>query len=458
MSKIKNIHMRSANKTNGSCGTGLPTNGSCGTGLPTNGSCGTNHKGNTLIPIMNGHLGEISMRAPSNIKYSYSRGKRVSKKFSLWNLNKFNIIYSEQNIILNSEFDTPLLIACVKKDTETALKIINLGKLPKAREDGTMWISRPSHIICNKYYNQSLKERMPKCNKITFGPFTDACSKKTVPLLFDITDADNNSIMRITSLYGEQSPFQKQKYSTLMIACIYKLPEVALKILETKESNPWFLDHNDNSALMIACNYSLSTVALKILDMYYTPASFRNNQICFDHINNEGDTILTIACKNALVDVVKKIIQLSSLISKLNHINFLNMINNNGNTALLLTCMFYQKIIHKIPVIRSATMTEDDFLGGEMIPCNSKSSVFVTQMSKTPVGTSRKISVLRIPDPSRECFSTCTRSLIDFSKFDRIASLLVQNSADVHILNKNGKSAIKFAKQKNMSILNPVEF
>ena len=145
--------------------------------------------------------------------------------------------------------------------------------------------------------------------------------------------------------------------SPLMLACIHKLPSVALKLLENDTLSVGTINNQGNTALILACENNLPMVAQKLLENEEFRSTCKISQInkarecalqiaCINglngiamimlehkdksylrHIDNYGNTLLMIAIRNNLCIVAHRLLEFRDLID-------LSMINGTGNTAL----------------------------------------------------------------------------------------------------------------------------
>jgi len=156
-----------------------------------------------------------------------------------------NFVLGNQYKLSSELLGTVLINACVERNEELAIDVINLGQTTK-RSDGTSWICHPDFVS------------MSNISSVSDEGYTNPMIAK-------------NMVEPITYMF----------YSTLMISCIYSLPVIALKIIDTNEFNPYFLDQDGNNVLMIACKFSLFEVADKLYKMYPT---------LLQHTNSNGES------------------------------------------------------------------------------------------------------------------------------------------------------------------------
>jgi ankyrin repeat protein len=152
----------------------------------------------------------------------------------------------------------------------------------------------------------------------------------------------------------------------LLLACLYKLPKCALKLLDNMDIDVNYANINkeNKTALIMSCENGLSfvDVTMKLLDQYdifvncktsdgKTPFSIAcehklsnialklldNKNIDLNFIDANGNNLFMIACENELEDVALKLF--NKLYSFENNINYTNMI---GKTSL--TIAFEHKL------------------------------------------------------------------------------------------------------------------
>jgi hypothetical protein len=127
---------------------------------------------------------------------------------------------------------------------------------------------------------------------------------------------------------GGDLSLQNDKGNTaLMLACLRKNANVALKILEftPEQNNLGAQNNNVDTALTITCYRKLENVALKILD--FTP---EQNNLCSQ--TSTDDTALIIACGYLLKNVALKILEFTPEQNNLGAQNKLEI------TALMMAC------------------------------------------------------------------------------------------------------------------------
>lgn len=96
---------------------------------------------------------------------------------------------------------------------------------------------------------------------------------------------------------SKSKPFQKAEHynnTALILSCCSKLPEVALALIATGESDPSTVNTHGNTALMLACKENMSEVALALI------ATGKSNP----SIVNKEHTAMSYAIKNKMSDVI----------------------------------------------------------------------------------------------------------------------------------------------------------
>ncbi|AYV79693.1 MAG: putative neurogenic locus notch-like protein 2-like protein [Faunusvirus sp.] len=167
----------------------------------------------------------------------------------------------------------------------------------------------------------------PKCDVYNFwcyasGRAIDKCLK----YIDTYTEFYNERVYVYT--FGDLTPF--------MIACIYNLPDVALRLVKC-DIDLTICDRSGRNAFMLACHCGLSNVACAIVD------KTKN----LNGITCGNDTYLTYACTHAY-DCEAVVIEIIDRIYSINSVD-INTQNNDGQTALIIaTKDDNQKIVSRL--------------------------------------------------------------------------------------------------------------
>ncbi len=239
---------------------------------------------------------------------------------------EFSFYLLQNNIILNT-IDyygfTPLMYACMLKDSIYD-KILDIAKEKGGSYVAIQYINSNSDSAFSWACENSLTDIALriidfKFENINLDTLILACKKGMNRVVLKIIDMDTIDLSQVDK-FGN---------TILQLCCIYKLNDVAIKLLE-KDSNSIKLNNVSNkgyTAFMLACEYRLNDVANAIL-------KYNSNEINISHINNDGNTSIMLACKNKMDDIAIKILDTDADIIRLNHIN------NDGYTALMFAAMY----------------------------------------------------------------------------------------------------------------------
>jgi len=133
-------------------------------------------------------------------------------------------------------------------------------------------------------------------------------STRLIPLLINYKNKtpakQTKTLSKIISIIANKQ-FDKNERDNdnstpLIIACENELEDVALKLIETGESNPGHVNNDRMTALIIACDKELENVALKLIETGESNPG---------HIYNKSTTALMTACENKLEVVALKLIE-----------------------------------------------------------------------------------------------------------------------------------------------------
>jgi len=136
---------------------------------------------------------------------------------------------------------------------------------------------------------------------------------------------------------------QELKETPLMLACKYRMPELAMEMIRMGGSHPEKVSSKGETALMIACQTGLNEIAIALIE------SGKSNPGQINHINN--NTALIIACENGMEDVAIALIQTGQ--SKPGYVG------NNGFTALMTACYFQMEKV-ALAIIRTKEANVDN--------------------------------------------------------------------------------------------------
>jgi ankyrin repeat protein len=156
---------------------------------------------------------------------------------------------------------------------------------------------------------------------------------------------------RVADHYHDQA---NQDWSSTGLSYVQALPKpgVLIKFLEYIANNTEYNfdyiinncpvdfeigNYNKNSLLMIMCLYRKKEIALKLIDIYEKLVD--KNRLKIDHSNKNDDTVFSIACANFLEDVALRLIKVYCMngISTPEY-KKLGALNKQGNTPLSIAC------------------------------------------------------------------------------------------------------------------------
>jgi len=141
-------------------------------------------------------------------------------------------------------------------------------------------------------------------------------NQKSERELLNIIHDKNNNIDKNETQNGN---------TALMLACLSKnRVHLAMALITTGKSNIEHVNNDGDTALTIACNNSNNLLQPVV------KALINTGQLNPGQANNNGDTALILACKNKLANIATMLIQTNQ--SKPEHVN------NSGETALILAC------------------------------------------------------------------------------------------------------------------------
>ena len=111
--------------------------------------------------------------------------------------------------------------------------------------------------------------------------------------------------------------------TALTVACAYRMSDIALKLIQTGNSRPEYINQHGVTALVYACDNRMKEVALKLIE---------TGKSLPEHICEEnGTTALISACDNSMMsDVAIKLIETGKSLPE--------HIDNTGDTALIVAC------------------------------------------------------------------------------------------------------------------------
>ena len=228
-----------------------------------------------------------------------------------------------------------LLNACKYKKTEDALKIIDDYNHLKKYDNSNNNNSNDNNyeftnLIDNNYYSSNkLKHR-----KNTNIQLNEHHNKEH----FNCIKCNNNNNCESIINYVDIDDA-----TPLIWACHNKMPEVALKLIETGNYKPEQLNNYNNTALMYACENKMTEVALKLIETGNSKP---------EQVSKNGNTALIWACENKMTDVALKLIETGNSKPE--------QVNEDGFTALI--CAYNNKMYDVMYKILLLPKSNNDFI------------------------------------------------------------------------------------------------
>ncbi len=253
---------------------------------------------------------------------------------------------------INKQGNTAFMLACYSSLSKIAIRMLDFGadkiKLEQvnilqknafniATDNKLIDVISYINILTNNIFTlldnntpidvveQYLKTKPDTLNTINSEeqPFIIAAMwKKRPDIVNKILDLIKDEIISLDKIKLDY--VDDRGLTPLMIACILKYNDIALKLLDLGEdiSKLSYINTSNNSALLISIGKSMPEVANKILDI-------NSNIAGIDLINDNEYTPIMCACKNKLHSVSLKLLDLQ--IERLN----LSHISKEGDTAFI---------------------------------------------------------------------------------------------------------------------------
>jgi ankyrin repeat protein len=252
--------------------------------------------------------------------------------FNIANDNKLVDVISYINILTNNIFslldnDTPINIVeqYIKTKPDT-LNTINSEEQPFII--AAMWKKRPD--IVNKILDL-IKEDIISLDKIKLDYIDE---RGLTPLMIACILKYNDIALKLLDLGDEISKLSyinTSNNSALLISIGKSLPDVANKILDLNSDNTGIdlINDNEYTPIMCACKNKLHSVSLKLLDL---PIERLN----LSHINRDGDSAFILLLRDSINDISMNEVAIKMLSKAKSFELKLDLVGSDSNTALQL--------------------------------------------------------------------------------------------------------------------------
>jgi ankyrin repeat protein len=299
--------------------------------------------------------------------YRYLSEDEPEKAFELIEKNEVGIKKKEIDIsnMFNDHCESNILMACAFGHVGLVHKLIDIGVSieqidPFTGNNVVLWACRlPSELIIVQIRTMYPKTKLfIQCNQYQQTPLIVACQLGYESIAMKLLD---NDVVK-TTLYHHD----KFDLTAFYYACVKKMTKVLYRILEIEEEkkteskmdgleivlntnlvptndvlsiSPEKLNHG--AVLAWACQYDLFDVALKYLNR-----KDMSNDPYINHINGDGRTPLMLACMKKQTGIALKILDKYNV--------DVDTFDNNGDSALSLACKnnlndVVIKIVNKYP-------------------------------------------------------------------------------------------------------------
>jgi ankyrin repeat protein len=249
-------------------------------------------------------------------------------------------------------------------------------------------------------------------------------NQKSERELLNIIHDKNNNIDKNETQNGN---------TALMLACLSKnRVHLAMALITTGKSNIEHVNNDGDTALTIACNNSNNLLQPVV------KALINTGQLNPGQANNNGDTALILACKNKLANIATMLIQTNQ--SKPEHVN------NSGDTALIWACQndSFINVIRTLINTGQSNPGQVNNNGDTALIRACQLSLTEVAMALIQTGQSKPEQVNNNGDTA--LISACRRSL------SSVAMALIQTGqSNPGQVNNNEDTALDVATKNNLS-------
>ena len=117
-------------------------------------------------------------------------------------------------------------------------------------------------------------------------------SSNAINLKTTILAKNNEEALSLLNINNIDLNIEEPNNTLLLLACQNNMPEVALKLIESGQSNPEQINNDGHTALMIACKNNMTEVVLKLI---------ANGQAKPEQVNNVRNMSLITAYDNMML-------------------------------------------------------------------------------------------------------------------------------------------------------------